>query len=92
MKSHHPESYLSWPIVESQLKQTVHPPVLLVSTTRIPGHCGHGDHGGQGGHGNGDHGDHGGHDHDGHSGHDYNGPDGPIELKYTPKSALIGNI
>ena len=72
MKSHHPESYLSWPIVESQLEQTVHPPVLLVRTTRIPGH------------GDGDHGDHG--------GHDYNGPDGPIELKYTPKSALVGNI
>ena len=67
--------------MESQLQQTVHPPVLLVRTTRIPGH---GDHG--------DHGDHGGQDHNGHGDHDYNGPDGPIELKYTPKSALIGNI
>lgn len=74
--------------MESHLEQTVHPPVLLVRTTRIPGH-GDGDHGG--------HGDHGGYiDHGGHSDHDhdyiYNGPDGPIELKYTPKSALVGNI
>ena len=78
MKSHHPESYLSWPIVESHLEQTIHPPVLLVSTTRIPGHGGHGDRGG--------------HDHDGHGDHDYNGSDDPVELKYTPKSSLVGNI
>ena len=64
--------------MESHLEQTIHPPVLLVSTTRIPGHGGHGDRGG--------------HDHDGHGDHDYNGSDGPIELKYTPKSSLVGNI